>query len=52
MGPIIIYLQGGRQKGWGGGGVMKKLEIDRGGSLFFWLIKQGGVMIFLSIHYR
>jgi hypothetical protein len=21
---------------------MKKLEIDRGGSLLFWLIKQGG----------
>jgi len=27
---------------------MKKLEIDRGGSLLFWLIKQGGLMIFLK----
>ena len=38
--PVIIYLQGGRQKG--RRAVMKKIEIDRRGSLLFWLIKQGG----------
>ena len=36
------YLSPGTGGGKEVGGVMKKLEIDRGGSLLFWLIKQGG----------
>jgi len=36
---LFISRGGGSKKV---GGVMKKLEIDRGGSLLFWLIKQGG----------
>ena len=34
------------------GGVMTQMEIDRGGSLLFWLNKHGGSLCFLIIHYR
>ena len=49
-GPVIIYLQGGRQKS---RGVMKKLEIDReGGHCFCGWSSRGGSWFFLNLHSR
>jgi hypothetical protein len=36
----------------GGGADINNWQLIGGGSLLVWLIKQGGVMILLSIHYR
>jgi hypothetical protein len=36
----------------GGGADINNWQLIEGGSLLVWLIKQGGVMILLSIHYR